>query len=139
MMMALKCVTLLVSLVGSLSVTAIAGASPGYYPSVSGPPVGVAQGVLLEFGRGSRSGGLTIREANGKKLSFYLTREPTLIDNVVVQCPIPPMRNFVPSKADCPSWPSYVKVGRTRVRVYYWRGTHLGQPTLITRKLSVVR
>jgi hypothetical protein len=109
-----------------------------YYPPVSGPPAGFVVGRLTDIGFGNGSGGLTLRTASGQTLNFYAARPPFFIDGSIVECPQPPMRGFVPSHVDCPHWPSNVIVGRSEVRVSFWRGQRYGKPTLITDGFTTV-
>jgi hypothetical protein len=111
---------------------------PAYWPKPVGPPAGVAEGVLLNYGLGNKSGNITIRSGN-KDQSFYHAAHPFYIDNRVVRCALPPRPGFVPSKDNCERWPAYVKLRSTRVRVPYWRGIWLRKPTRFTNKMFVVR
>lgn len=110
-----------------------------YYPRVSGKAAGFVDGVLLNYGLGMKSGAVSIRASRHQVRYFYVAAPPITIDGKTVECPIPPRPGFVPSKDVCPSWPAYVKIGTTRVRVFYWHGRRYGKPTLVTNKLVVVR
>ena len=117
----------------------VTAAADSYWPMLSGPPAGVMDGVLVGYGKGNGSGAVAIRASDGREQFFYLAGTPTMIDNRVVQCPLPPSGRFVPPKALCPDWPKYIRIGHTRVRVYYWMGSHYGKRALITRGLTVLR
>ena len=109
-----------------------------YYPEVSGPPVGSVVGRLTDIGFGMGSGGLTVRTAAGKTVDLYTAHPPFKINGKTVECPQPPKRDFVPSREDCPRWPSSVVVGRSDVRVPYWRGERYGNSTLITNGFNTI-
>jgi hypothetical protein len=121
----------------SLALTGIP-ADAGYYPHVSGPPLGTADGVLVNLGAGMGSGDVTIRQAGNKRRSFYMA-VPFLIDGKRLNCAITPTPHYSPPPSLCRYWPGYLKIGHTRVRVYYWRGTRWGKPTEITREIRVLR
>ena len=111
-----------------------------YRPHVRGKPAGFVAGTLLNYGEGMASGNVTIRTRNGRTVSFYTAAPPITIDGRRIRCPIPPRAPAYRRKQDlCSVWPSYVKIGSTRVRVPYWRGTRYGTATLITRGFSVVK
>lgn len=103
-----------------------------YYPQVSGAPAGVIVGRLSDIGFGMGSGGMTIRTAAGKTVDLYTARPPFSIDGKHIDCPLPPKNGAKPSREVCPAWPARVIVGRSVVRVPYWRGTRYGKPTLFT-------
>lgn len=109
-----------------------------YYPPVSGVPVGSVAGLLTDIGFGNGSGGLTIQTDEGKVVTIYAARRPFKIDGKTIECPQPPKRRFKPSREDCPQWPSRVVIGRTKVRVPYWRGERYGRPTLVTNGFKTV-
>jgi hypothetical protein len=86
------------------------------------------------------SGALDVRTAGGKVVQFYTAAWPFTIDGKTVRCPLPPMPpEYRRNPNVCSYWPSNVRIGVTRVRVPYWRGTRYGKATLIARGLSVLR
>ena len=116
-----------------------ASAHGSYYPHVPGKPDGVADGVLVNFGVGQSSGDVTIRQANNLERSFYLAAPPFVIDGKAVDCIIPPRPRHSPPPDLCRWWPSNVKIGSTRVRVFYWRDARFGHPTLVTHELRTLK
>ncbi|HEY0382056.1 MAG TPA: hypothetical protein VGC72_07650 [Candidatus Elarobacter sp.] len=116
-----------------------ASAHGSYYPHVPGKPAGVADGVLVNFGVGQSAGDVTIRQSNSKERSFYLGAHPFVIDGKAVDCVMPPLPPYSPPPAVCRWWPSNVKIGSTRVRVFYWRDSRFGHPTLVTRELRTLK
>lgn len=114
-------------------------ANAGYYPRVAGPPVGTADGVLINLGAGMGSGDVTIRQAGNKKRSFYMAAEPFLIDGKPLRCAITPTPQYSPPPNLCRYWPPNLKIGSTRVRVSYWRGIRDGKQTEVTRELRILR
>ncbi len=105
-----------------------------YYPTVSGPPAAVVAGRLVDLGFGMASGGLTIRTAAGRTIDIYAAAPPFRIDGRAIDCPLPPVRGFVPRGDECPSFPAYVVVGTanaTTVRVAVWNGRRDGKRTLV--------
>ena len=110
-----------------------------YYPRVAGPPLRTFVGTLTELGFGMKSGGLTVRLANGRSVNIYLAQPPFRIDGRRIDCPIPPQAGFDRDPDNCPVWPASVVIGKTQVRVPVWTGRRDGKPTLIARELRTMK
>ncbi len=113
--------------------------SVSYYPQVVGPPQRVVTGTLIEMGFGMKSGGLTVRLANGRVINIYLAKPPFRIDGRRIDCPIPPQGGLSRDSDNCRVWPSSVVIGKTRVNVPVWAGSRDGKPTLIAREFRTVK
>jgi hypothetical protein len=110
-----------------------------YRPHVSGEPAGVITGTLHGYGEGMASGHVDVRTPTGF-VKFYTAAAPFVIDGRRIACPHPPgPPSYRRNPEVCFRWPSYVKVGVTRVRIPYWKGTRYGKPTLVARGLTVVK
>jgi hypothetical protein len=132
---------MMTALMLTVALTAPVGADDHHYrPHVRGKPAGSVVGTLVNYGEGMVSGDVTIRKRDGKTLSFYTAWPPITIDGKRIHCPLPPRAPAYQRNRDlCSVWPSYVRIGSTRVRVPYWRGMRYGTPTLITRGFTVVK
>lgn len=122
-----------------VALTAGAAAGPPFDPHVSGKPA-TADGVLLEFGMGNWAGGFAIRQSDQKIRRFMVSlRRPFIVDGHQVRCAFPPTVRAPHPGTMCEKWPSNVRVGFTRVRVYYWRATLYGEPVLVARALRTLK
>jgi hypothetical protein len=96
----------------------------------------VAQGTLLDFGIGNKSGEFSIKDTTtGKTLEFYVGW-PLRIDGHIVKCSIAPKDSFKPAQKFCPDWPSQIKLGQTKVKVTYWNVTHEGQRVTVSDQID---
>jgi hypothetical protein len=122
------------------STTAVWANDDRYRPVVTGTPAGTVVGTLVGYGQGNAAGILTVRRADGKTIDLYAAKSPFVIDGRRIACTYPPRPpEYRLNPAVCFVWPSYVKIGVTRVSVPYWKGTRYGKPTLIARGLTVVK
>lgn len=135
----MKILPALITVVLVSSVSPVAGFDDSRYrPDVHGRPAGAIVGTLLDYGEGMASGAVVVRTSTGPVM-LYTAASPFMIDGKPIACPSPPRPPLYRVKPDvCFRWPAYVKLGKTRVRVAYWRGTRFRKPTLITRGLTVV-
>lgn len=107
-----------------------------YYPAVSGKPAGYMDGTILEYGQGMSSGSLGIRLADRRRVIFNLASLPFRVNGARIDCKLPPIApTYRRDPAFCSSWPANLRLGSTRVRVFYWKGRRYGRPTLIAGKL----
>lgn len=110
-----------------------------YRPHVSGKPAGVVIGTLEGYGEGMASGAVGVRTRRGL-VTFYTAAPPFTVDGKRIACPSPPSPpSYRRDPELCFRWPSYVKIGVSRVRVPYWNGTRYGKPTLVARGFTVVK
>ncbi|HEV2738857.1 MAG TPA: hypothetical protein VGU66_09785 [Candidatus Elarobacter sp.] len=132
---------MMTALMLTMALTAPVGANDDHYrPHVRGKPAGSVVGTLLNYGEGMASGNVTIRKRDGTTVWFYTAAPPITIDGRRIHCPLPPYAPAYRRNRDlCSVWPSYVRIGSTRVRVPYWRGTRYGTPTLVTNEFTVVK
>jgi len=110
-----------------------------YYPHLAGPPAGRADGVLIAFGRGNASGTVMIRQLGNPKRFFYLAAPPFIVDGKPINCTSAPEGRYSPPPDLCRAWPPSLKIGSTRVRVFFWRGIRNGKRTEVTRELRILR
>ena len=73
------------------------------------PPPGAEMrktaGVLLEYGVGNKSGGFTIRNADGSGTTEFYTAWPMHIAGRIVKCGIPPTGKTPANPRFCDDWP----------------------------------
>jgi len=83
------------------------------------PKMYVARGTLLDYGAGNDTGGLAIRDDKGRVVPFVLAF-PHTIDGKHYTCNNAPEPGKARDYRNCPEWPSYVVLRKTRVLVTYW-------------------
>jgi len=106
------------------------------------PPPGAEMqktaGVLLDYGIGNKSGGFTIRNADGRTTEFY-TAWPMHIAGRIVKCSIPPTEKIPADPRFCNDWPANVQLGNTLVSVLYWEDKYNGEPAKISNEINTLK
>jgi hypothetical protein len=84
----------------------------------------VAEGILLDYGVGNKSGSFSIRDAKtGKEIDFYVGNN-IRGDGRAIHCQMIPTDGSAPDPRICESWPSAIRAGHTKVKVTYWETKH---------------
>lgn len=118
----------------------VAAAHDFYYPAVSGQPAGHMDGKILEYGEGMSSGALVIRSDDGRTVHYYLSSLPFKVNGIQIACLLPPTApTYSRDPTYCPKWPRNLVLGRTRVRVFFWKGQRNGRPTLVAGGLRILQ
>jgi hypothetical protein len=126
-------------MITACSISAVGAITNHYFPKVSGKPSGIAEGILLNYGRGMGEGSLTVKDDRGREITMYVSGVPFTVNGRATYCGVPPRPpRYHRDPLLCRFWPAAVVIGRTRVRVPYWRGSRDGNATLIARGLTTV-
>lgn len=111
-----------------------------YFPEK--PPPGAetrkAEGVLLDYGIGNKSGGFTIQNADGSGTTEFYTAWPMRIAGRIVTCSIPPTEKTPADPRFCKDWPDNVRLGNTEVSVVYWEDKYNGEPAKISNDINTL-
>ncbi|MBD5606999.1 MAG: hypothetical protein IAI48_18225 [Candidatus Eremiobacteraeota bacterium] len=77
-------------------------------------------GILETWGVGNRGGEVTIRSRDGRTHRFAVA-DAIVVDGTPVRCAYPPKPGQPRDPTACDFWPSTLQLGKTGVRVSYWR------------------
>jgi len=99
-------------------------------------PIGVRtyvmRGTLVDYGLGTRGGGLTTVTADGRSRTAVIAY-PNTIDGHHYLCQdLPSLRDPAPSAVACSQRPPGILVGRSHVHVTYWYGMVSGRRVKIS-------
>jgi hypothetical protein len=92
-------------------------------------------GVLVDYGIGNKSGSFLVRDNSGTEKSFY-TSWPMNIGGKPVTCSVPPLDDYKPDSSLCKDWPNSIKLGKTRVEVYYWQVEKGGKSAFVSNRIE---
>jgi hypothetical protein len=77
-------------------------------------------GVLLSWAIGNGNGGIAIRSRDGRTRLFTVT-DAIVVDGTPVRCAYAPKPGEARDPDACSFWPRNLLLGKTNVRVSYWR------------------
>ena len=93
-------------------------------------------GILINYGVGNDMGSFTVNVDDALKPLVFYIGWPIHINNMLVNCPHPPIDYFKPTVETCPDWPTDIIIGHTTVRVTFWKSEFQGRPVLISDQID---
>ena len=96
--------------------------SQSFFPArPQGESLYAIDGVLVDYAVGRSSGTFVIKTPPlGVHQEFYIGY-PMKINGRIVKCTVPPIDGQNADNVYCKDWPSNILLGKTRVRVTFWK------------------